>query len=73
MIDYRHKGGPYEFFTLYECDGAYLLRSHRTSCLHRVIWSMESEWGVYVRPEGNLTGLHYFQDEVVHVARLPGE
>lgn len=72
MIDYR-PGTNFEQFILYQCDGTYLLRSRRTGYLYRITWSMESEWGVYVRPEGNVTGLHYFADEIEHVARLPGE
>lgn len=66
-------GNTFEQFTLYECDGAYLLRSRRSGWLYRVVWSLETEWGVYITPEGNLTGLHYFPDEIEQVARLPGE
>ena len=72
MIDYLHKG-PFEQFILYECGGMYLLRSRRTNLLHRVTWHKTSEWGVYIKPEGNITGLHYFADEVVHVAQMPGK
>lgn len=67
----RTQNGPLDHYILYECDGAYLLRSRRSGYLYRVLWSLQSEWGVYVRPEGNITGLHYFQDEIERVTVLP--
>ncbi len=37
-----------------------------------VVWHLERDEGIFVRPAGALTGLYYYWDEVVAVDALPG-
>ncbi len=56
--------GAYTLYQLREPPHTYLLRARRSGSTCRVLWSFESEWGVYARPDGNVTGMHFFADEV---------
>jgi hypothetical protein len=62
-----HGNGPFVAYTLlrsrtrpYE----YRLVAQHSGCVYRIVWHLESAWGVYVRPDANITGMHFFADEV---------